>query len=265
MDFCVGARKGYVRPKKGTYMKRITKNWLNEVFNSPPAREVRGRSRWTHRFALRSDLMQTTHYVEGMWEFHAALVLEHLGRVGCIRRYKPQAFDMALLDGRAKSVPDFLVEDSNGEAVVIEIKTYRYLSPQVLQGLQQNEDVLKRAGIRPLLWTDVDPDQRWNKLTRDTIHTIRHVTRGLGIQLTDTQHQQIRSSVFEDTTFGSLLKSFSWDELTACIAATHLHIDIRGPLNEETRVLKNHPNVVNHHFLGTGDAATKWWDSLSNF
>jgi hypothetical protein len=254
-----------LHPKEGISMRPVTKTWVNTVFSSPPAREVRGRSRWTHRQTFFSGLLRRPVFFESTGEFHAAQILEHFGRVGWVTRYKAQPFEMDSIGGRPKSIPDFLVELRGGELLVIEIKTYRFLSPHVLDRLQQNDDHLKQAGIRPLLWTDVDPNGRWNKLTPDTIHTIRHIARGLGFQLSEDRQQEIRGACTEQTTLGELLHSFSWDELTASIASTNIHVEIQGALNEKSQVFAHHPFKTIKHFFETGDASSKWWDSLPNF
>ena len=247
--------------------KSVSRTWIDHVFASPPAREVKGRSRPTQRYPFVSDCCRETLYLEGGNELHAAMILEHLWRLGMVKRYKPQPFLLEILGGPSKSVPDFLVELADGRPVVAEVKAYKFLSPNAIEKLDRNKEFLASHGLPQVLWTDRDPASRLNKLNAVTSHTIRHITRGRAFDLGHAKFEEIRAlAARPGTTLGDLTapELFSWDEITCAISNNCITVNIEKALNEKSQIFTNLSHSNYSHFFIPGDVARGWWDQLPN-
>lgn len=142
--------------------------WLSDVFKSPPARTIKGRTKWTHRHAAWVAYLNRLAWLESRGELIGLLALEYLQKQGHVKRFKEQPFRTPLelweegLDaltnkGSKEYTPDFLAEDSLGTRYVIEIKTARYVSRAMEQGFELWRDKFAEHDMKYLVWTDRAP------------------------------------------------------------------------------------------------------------
>jgi len=245
-------------------ISRPSQAWRERIFNLPPCREIKGRSRPTQRFAFESDCNKNILYAEGGNELTAMLLFEHLWRVGYVVRYKPQPLNLLTIGG-PDAIPDFLVELSTDELHIVEVKSGRFVTESVLNRFEMHRSFLKDVGIAHHLWTDTDPRNRTNKLNRETWHAVRHVYRGRSFELDAST--RARLEVYRATgiqRLGELMGAnlFSWDQLVAAIHQRILHIDITRAINENTKVLPTISVSYYQYLFKDGDASASWWDSL---
>jgi hypothetical protein len=144
-----------------------TEPWFEQVFPGPPARKVKGRTKWTHRHAPWVEYLNRFAYVESRNELIGLLALEYLQRQGLLRRFKEQPFTtprelwvagMEPLSrrGQPEYTPDFLTESPTGNKYVIEVKSARYISRQMEHGFELWKAKFGEYGLKYLVWTDRD-------------------------------------------------------------------------------------------------------------
>lgn len=148
-----------------------SKAWVNNAFTSPPARVVKGRTRWTHRHAAWVAYLNRLAYVESRGELIGLLALEYLQKQGHVKRFKEQPFTTPLAlwqeglealsnRGSKEYTPDFMAEDTSDTKYVIEIKTARYVTRAMQQGFELWRDKFAEHDMKYLVWTDRDPLSR---------------------------------------------------------------------------------------------------------
>lgn len=142
--------------------------WLDLVFQSPPARKVKGRTKWTHRHATWVEHLNRLAYVESRNELIGLLALEYLQRQGTIKRFKEQPFTTSLdlwatadeadtPQGMREYTPDLMAEASNGDKYVIEVKSARYISRRMERNFELWKDKFSDHNLKYLVWTDHNP------------------------------------------------------------------------------------------------------------
>lgn len=143
-------------------------HWLNQVFQTPPVRKVKGRTKWTHRHATWVELLNRLAYVESRNELIGLLALEYLQHLGAITRFKEQPFTAPLdlwpsgseLDDSPsvrEYTPDLMAETLTGDKYVIEVKSARYISRQMERDFELWKDKFLEYDLKYLVWTDRDP------------------------------------------------------------------------------------------------------------
>jgi len=147
-----------------------SRSWVTEVFNSPPAREVKGRSRPTQRYVARDDAGQIS-YAEGGNTAVARLILTTMQNAGIVESLKLEPFRLNLAEHGVEAVPDLMFKMNDGRVFVVETKSARYLTQEKLDGCEAVEKVINAAGMKYLFWTD-----RW-PLTSDCWRLMRQTRR----------------------------------------------------------------------------------------
>jgi hypothetical protein len=244
------------------------RRWLDGVFNSPPVREVKGRSRPTQRFAYQDDEGGVIHYQEGGNEQTASILFRYWKRLGIVRRYKPQPFNVNDLSPGINAVPDFLVELTDRRIFVIEVKARRFLSPDVLASLEVIQDALCEQGLPYRVWTDKDPEGKTNKLNRAVWGNARVILRGFAIPLEAGSKAEIPELIAKgDCVVGDLLAADAcgWDQLISALARGVFFINIQDEINENSKVHASIPTSQWKHFFEEGDAFETWWGGLPDF
>ncbi|EPD37954.1 hypothetical protein HMPREF9701_04024 [Delftia acidovorans CCUG 274B] len=176
--------------------------WLESIFASAPVRDPRGRSRPTQRHSVREPgLTSHTVVAEGGNTAIAQHLMTLLQNAGQVRRFKLEPFQLRPMVDGVDAVPDMLVELKNGELIVIENKSARFLTAQVLQHCREVEAIISEARMRYALWTDVWPLGR-------TTHRLMRTLRRCGHSAASPEqicelHRQIKNRV---VTLGELRK-----------------------------------------------------------
>lgn len=241
---------------------RPPQRWVDSVFNSEAARSVRGRSRPTQRFAFSSDACSgRLVHCEGGNELTAALLLEHLWRIGLVKRYKMQPFSLSELGYPTNPIPDVLIELSDGRIFSIEIKASKYFTAERKEKFEAERDFLSQHALPHLLWMD-------DRLLPNTVwHATRHLQRGVAFDVDAGTKSDLSQSLATARTLGELmaLPSCSWDQLMAAASRGYFHLNPLEKFDEEARIYAALPRHLFAHFFSVRHEPSSWFDTLADF
>ena len=132
-----------------------TDEWIEEVFASPPARDVQGRSRPTTRFHVSAGGNEA---VEGKTASLSRLVLSSAINCGLIKRYKFEPCALCKETHGVDAIPDILFEHADNRRFFVEAKAERHLArPADIEKARAVAACAQEAGINYLFWTDLWP------------------------------------------------------------------------------------------------------------
>lgn len=232
-----------------------TPEWLADVYNSPPARDVQGRARPTQRYAVAFNGVPSV--VEGGYEAAARTLLQSSVNCGIVRRYKCQPFGLQT-DGGSTAVPDFIFERSDGQNFVVEVKCSRYLTERELTTLRAIETYVEAAGLRYLLWMDCWP------LTSRLWHLVRHIRRaGAGAVSNEELARVVDAVAQKSMTIAELGRIGCYlDHVFAAIWHGQAHIDLLRRV-DDTSLVSGDVGDRNFDLLLTARIdSVRWWPSL---
>lgn len=243
----------------GTVLPRLKSEQLNAFFDAPPRREFNGRSRPTQRFKFRSDCVGVT-VLEGGNELTAALIFEHLWRCGWLRRYKFQPFSLDQLDLPDTTVPDALVELSDGRHFVVEIKSAKFFTQEKRDKFDATTALLKTRGVIQLLWTDASP------LNAVVWHNTRHLQRAYRLNVEDKQRNAILAALPDTPTLGQLMTTteLSWELLIANVARGLFHLNLNKKFDEYADISICVNTTHFEHLFGSRPDAGGWFERISD-
>lgn len=248
-------------PATASPTARPSQRWIDSIFDSEPSRNVRGRSRPTQRFAYSSDACRgRLVHCEGGNELTAALLLEHLWRIGIVRRFKMQPFSLSELGYPTSPVPDILVELVDSRVVSIEVKAAKYLTSQRRAKFETEREFLAQHSLPHLLWTDD------RQLSRATWHAVRHLQRGAALNVDASTKRDLAQSLPASKTLGDLmaLPSGSWDQLMAAAARGYFHLNPQEKFSEQARIYPAVPSYLFAHFFDERYEPASWFDALED-
>lgn len=235
-------------------------NWLDATFKSPAARSVQGRGRPTQRFAFGSDACGAVIHCEGGNELTAALVLEQFWRIGIVRRYKMQPFQLAEFGYPTDAVPDILVELCDDRVFSIEVKAAKYFTAERKLKFDAEREFLRQHALPHLLWTDT------KELSRRVWHASRHLQRGFAFDVEASTKLELSQSLSTARTLGDLmlLPACSWDQLMAAASRGYFHLDLKEKFHEKARIHSTGARTVYGDFLVDRDEPSNWFDTLAD-
>lgn len=145
--------------------------WAKQMFSDPPARIVKGRTKWTHRHAPWVDQLGRLAYVESRNELIGLLALQYLSNIKAIRLFKEQPFETSEQQVGQEYTPDLAAQSLDRRLFVQEIKTYRFISREMERKHETLKERFAEYGMTFLVWTDHDP------LTRPLRHNLLRLRR----------------------------------------------------------------------------------------
>ena len=236
-----------------------SKAWLDAAFGSPPARDVKRKSKSTTRTPHRSQQGGgSAIYAEGNNELCCLRLLEHLWRCRLVKRFKSQAFDLGELGGPSAHVIDLLVELMDGTVHVIQVKSKRFMTAEVQAVLEMEKEFLEPRGFNFHIWTNRD------RLGPPTTHSVNQMDRGFRFPADQAILNLIGQRVEEGaSTLHPLLLEFGWDDVMSAAAHLKLHVDITKEIHENAPVYKNLSSDYYSFLFKGGNESRNWWDSLS--
>lgn len=233
-----------------------TSAWLNEVFNSPPRRDIEHDSKSTTRVPL--QFPSAVIYGEGGHEATALHVLNHFLRNGLARRVKAQSFCLDEIGGPRGRVPDILVElDIDPPLHIIQCKSKRFITPEVQQKFDEEKEFLEPRGFKFHVWTDRD------KLSSPTSQSARLLDRALQLPLTHARLSEIESMARQATHLGELLDQFGWDESIAAAANGAFYFNITEKIDEQTPLLSHFPRQKYELLFEHRPVPRGFWNALA--
>jgi hypothetical protein len=231
--------------------------WRDAVFGSPPRRDANRINKSTTRVQLFLPHTGQFVHVEGNHEATALMLIKHLWRNDMIKRAKVQPFSLDELDGRARRVPDFLVELSNGDLVVIQVKAARFITSEVQEQFDQEREFLEYRGFRYCVWTDK------TCLGHPVSETVRAIDRGTLLPIAQVALEKVRDHALAHHTLGDLLNEFGWDTTAAALAQGAAFINILEKLNETSTLNSNFSSNLYGGLFSNWNATVDFWDTLA--
>lgn len=236
-----------------------SRQWIDCVYDTKSARDPRGRSRPTHRFAPAFRSQKNPVCMEGGNELTAFLMLEIFQECGLIDRFKPQPF--LLNQPGLVATPDFLFEmkDEHGASIqiVVEVKSSAYYTVERQKKCETLSRFFAQYGIRYVVWTTKE------HLTRTLWHVVRQVSMSQVLVPSVERTNDLLDVLRRPKTMGSLIDlHYSVDEILHEVWKGRAHFDLTLPIGAETMVGQTpHADTYAHLFHAEPNAEA-WWDSL---
>lgn len=234
--------------------------WRNEIFNSPPRRDVRRQGKTTTRFPIFAPAQGGVMYAEGGNEQTALLLVRCLQQLGLVKRFKSQAFCLDELGGPSRRIPDVLVELASDLSLhSIGCKSKRFLTPEVQEGFDLERAFLEPRGFKCHVWTDRD------RLSNPSSQTVRLLDRGFRNPPNRAVLYDIEQKAKQFATLNPLLNEFGFDDTIAASAHGAFHFDITKVVNENTPLIHHlPPSYYSYIFESRPILHSNWWDSLAD-
>ena len=244
----------------GTMHSFGSRDWAEHVFTTPPARIVKGRTRWTHRHLCWSGVLQRGAYVESRNELIGLLALEYLHNLGMVRRFKEQPFTTPSELFQAQYTPDFLFESSSGRLYLSEVKSKRFLTRDIERKLSNFKSEFIRYGLQFLLWTDKTPLNKTiaHNLIRLKMSTYEYFSTERIAELVDTL-------TLQPLTVQELLyKSFDIDLVCSAAWDGKVFIPLHKPISTLTTVTLSPVEDFESYLINCDPDPDAWWHDLDD-
>lgn len=236
---------------------KVSRAWLDDVFKSPPRRNIDRDSKSTTRFPVFCPGQYMPRFAEGLNEFVAMLIQRHLQLLGIVKRFKGQAFALEEIGGPEDRVPDLLVELADESLHVIQCKARRFVTTEVQAKFDQERSLLEAFGFNFHVWTDRDI------VGRPTSQSIRLLDRGYQNPPERSVIERIRDDAGTTSTLDKLLLAYGWDDAIGAAAHGAFHFDITKELHEKTTITQHHSIDYARLFFERRPISDGWWSSLS--
>ncbi|MBX9871224.1 MAG: Tn7 transposase TnsA N-terminal domain-containing protein [Burkholderiaceae bacterium] len=236
----------------------VSRAWREEVFSSPPRRDIARESKATTRLPVLVPMQGCTFYGDGGNEHVALLLLRHLQAIGIVKRFKSQPFYLEELGGPSKLIPDILVELQDSSLHVIECKSSRFVTDAVKERFALERQCLADLGFRFHIWTNRD------KVGQPISSTVRELDRGFKRPPPYETVNRITASVSSRTTLGDLLVNFGHDDVIGAAAVCAIHFDLRRQLHETSAITLLPSAEYQDYFFESRHVPDGWWASLSH-
>lgn len=236
-----------------------TVEWVENVFSSPDARQVWGRSRPTQRYAI-AGVDGKPIYAEGGNESIARGLMILGVNAGMIKRWKFQPFAMTKAEHEVDAIPDLLFETSLGNLFVTEVRSARFQTAEKLSKARQIETAVNATGsLKYLYWTDAWP------LTPTTTKLVRELRKCGTSNISKVSFDALSQTLKEGPkTFFELREQKCFrDVVLAAVWTGKAHIDLLSPVTDSTLVTLNYTTRRFHELLHLCAGGQTWWTSLN--
>jgi hypothetical protein len=234
-----------------------TAAWRQWVFSSGPARDPRGRSRPTQRYVVLDDDGSSS-VAEGGNTAIARAILTTAVHAGQVVKAKLEPFSLTVAEHGVAATPDVLFEAADGRLFVPETKSSKYLTEAKLERLRHVEEVINKAGMTYLFWTDAWP------LTPAVWRLLRE-TRRCGTSAVDEQELRRLADTIQDgpRTVRELREAGLYREIVlAGVWRGQAHINLFADLKDETVVSTDSAARDFESILSAPVDAHSWWRGL---
>lgn len=228
--------------------------WVDWVFGTDP---VRAAGNYNQRWAPRFEPGKPT-WLEG-GEAVIAYLIDWHKRLGVVLRWKPQAFTWLPDRALAPRIPDFLVELADRRLLIVQGKSRKYMTQQVLDDFQAEADTALRADMLHRVWTEGDP-------ITPAVRTNAMLLRGARNTPHEPQQLELLVTSFRDRSQATLSQLIGEGREPAlvllAVSRGALHFDYTKTIDETTRFAST-PVIDGRSFLlERGFDAQGWWHSL---
>lgn len=228
-----------------------SREWRENTFSGPPARDPRGRSRPTQRYLVKRPDGRTE-VSEGGNEATARTILMVAENAGIVTRYKFQPFFVG------REVPDILFELADGRTFVVEVKSARFLTTERVQKCLSLERSIRKGGMQYLLWTDEWP------LGRATTNRARQLRRYGTSRFAHEETASLTKAIATGAlTVGALRsRGIYSDVIHFCAWHGFVHFNMFEEFTDETVVGADVSLNQFRTILSARVASQSWWHSL---
>lgn len=234
-------------------------DWREQVFASPPVRQVKGRSRPTQRFALKIPALERVVYLEGSAEMCTCILLQLLVNKSLVKRFKEQAFALNEAEHGLRAVPDFLVELTDGSLHCLELKSARFMTEKVLSKLAEVKRVCEVAGIHYHIHTDSD------LLCANTQRNLRRL-QGTSGEMISVEQLNLLNAFFKGHTSGTVTELVGLGaDPKAILNRTYfaqLTFDLKDKFDENTIIYANASCAWVKQLFNVGTTIEDWYANL---
>lgn len=232
--------------------------WRNEVFASPPRRDIDKKSKSTTRVPIYMPRLGRYAYAEGGNEASALLLLKYLQTHGFVSRIKEQPFALDELRGPVGRVPDILVELRVDKSLhIIQCKSKRFMTDEVKQRFETERLFVEPRGFNFHIWTDRD------YLANPTSESVRLIDRGFRFPPSADVLQLIEQEANQVSTLGPLIEKFGWDDCLAAVAHGAFYLNVLEKINEKSAITRHFSGSDYLHLFARRTAPGDWWESLA--
>lgn len=231
--------------------------WVEEVFSTPAVIQLEGPSKATQFHDLPTNGPRMGG--QGRKEAAAILACNYMQTLGLVKRFKAQPFETPKESFGAAIRPDLLVElHHNSIAVVIEVKTERFLTRIVHTKLDYNRTQFEKHGLNYLVWTDSRP------LNHAVRHHLFHMAR-FARQVPADEVASIVSIVSGRLRIRLdelLLSGVDLGALYAAAALGRVFFPVTKALAADSWISVERTDELESAFLGAVRRVDEWWTSL---
>jgi len=235
-----------------------SRNWLEQVFQSAPARDPQGRSRPTQRYLAQGGDFTVT-VAEGGNSAIARSLLATMKNAGVVKRWKLEPFPLNNADHGIVATPDILFETQDGRSFVVETKASKYLTDEKLEKQRRVERVITQSGMTFLLWTD-----RW-PLSSVAWRHLREMRRLGSCDIPYDRIFAVAQSVAETPMSMETLRKEGMyrSHVLAAVWAGLAHCNLFSPLCDQTLITASLKDRGFETLLHAPVEAYGWWNTLS--
>lgn len=232
--------------------------WLEEMFQSEPARDPTGRSRPTQRYlTLQSNGAPSV--AEGGNTATARSLLMTMTKAGLVKRLKLEPFALNKANDGIDAIPDIAFQTHDGRVFVVETKASKYLTKDKLAKQLQVESVVTQSGMTYLFWTDSWP------LTSVLWRQMRE-TRRLGTsEIPREQILEVADAISSGPKSLNQLRQVGLYRpyVLAAVWLGQAHVDLFSQFSEETLVSNDPKARQFDRLLSASVSSYQWWSTLT--
>ncbi|MDB5800578.1 MAG: hypothetical protein JWL63_1517 [Rhodocyclales bacterium] len=233
--------------------------WKTLVFKEPPARQIKGKRKWTHRHLIGCEPLGGLVWVESRNEYANLIALEYLWRRGRIKRFKPQPFTTSKDDFGREYTPDFMAIDDQECCYVIESKTARFVAREDEVEFERLTGRFAEFGMGFQVWTDRTP------LIHPLRHNLQNMRRASAEWIAAEETTRLRD-ILGASESCSLRSLFDQDvDITAVFKACwdgYAYLPLTQVLGEQTLVSAKPMEDLLAHLFGVQPSLASFWDNL---
>lgn len=236
-----------------------SKKWLDQTFEEGPARDIRGRSRPTQRY-FTYDRRGQIIAAEGGNSAIARNVLDTMQNTGFVTRFKLEPFSLTKQEHGLDATPDILLQTSDGESYVVEVKSSRFLTPEKIEKCRQVEIALAGTGLKYLLWTDTSP------LPPAIWRMMREMRRlGFSSVLPEAINQIVQAVAVAPKTVAQLRSQGIYrDAILAAVWHGFVHINFTESFHDKSVISNDVSTRKFQRYLTATIETYTWWSNLKS-
>jgi hypothetical protein len=238
-----------------------SKEWVNHVFNTPPVRQLKGRSKPTQYHQAWVPVLNRFVGAQGRGEALALVALEYFTNLKIIKNFKEQPFKTTETEFGREIVPDYFAVQNSGRLLVIEVKTARFITNFVQCQLDSNRKKFNELGLNYLVWKDTSP------FIKETRHHFLNMRRAVAENIPEVEKNELLQRVSSEKSIklGHLYANdISLDTIYFLAWQGKIFFDITEPLTESSLISIGSLINLEQIFFDCNHPDA-WWNDLQTY